>query len=144
MKFLNIINLTNKGLTSRPARVPVIGRFTVDAEVAHGRLAMLGLAGSFATCRLAPQHPGLIAQVDAALSLASVPLPYAVAAVSLVTAGFIAHAANPTTQRSQEDAVPVWDNPGWTIESEVLNGRLAMLAFSYVLIADALYGKVVL
>lgn len=63
-------------------------------------------------------------------------------AVGVITLGFLLQAANGATV--PEEPLDVLGAPGWTLETEILHGRLAMLAFAYVLVAEGLYGHPVL
>lgn len=116
-----------------------VGRFTTDVENFHGRIAMLGITG----CALDEtfQKLPIVSQFVQETGIPSVDV---LAFVTVVTSAFVLETLNPTVIRQEEPELDVFSNPGFTKETEVLHGRIAMLAFAYALLSEQLYSKLVL
>lgn len=122
-----------------PRMRTTLGRFTTDVENLHGRIAMVGLCG----CALDESltHIPVVQQFVTETGMPSINL---FAFVTFVTSVFILEAFNPITIRKEEPELDIFNNPGFTLETEILHGRMAMLAFAYVVLAEQLYAKLVL
>jgi hypothetical protein len=57
--------------------------------------------------------------------------------VAAVTTLFVLRAMNPDNHVEAEPEPAVWDHPGFTQETEILHGRIAMLTFAYIVIVEA-------
>lgn len=136
----------NKRTTTRTHGIPppsarfhrvqnTIGRFNTDVENFHGRMAMLGLVG----CALDEYvyNTPIVQQFVAETGIPSVDVG---AFVVVVTAIIILEALNPKTERRVERQLQVFSHPGFTLETEILHGRLAMLAFLFVVVSEQVYG----
>lgn len=129
-----------RSIRKTPVRtVQTIGRFTTNVENFHGRIAMLGLAG----CSLNE----LVAKtpiVQQFVNETGVSELQAVAFVTVVTSAFVLETCNPTVVKKEEPELDVFTNPGFTLETEILHGRIAMLVFAYALVSEQLYSVLVL
>lgn len=125
---LNAFNQKN----APPSVIMTVGRFTTNVENLHGRLAMLGITG----CAI-QEHMGNGLTIGQQLtSVTGASVTTAAAVVSAITLGFILHVLNPNTIRRFESDPMVWGKPGFTVGSEILNGRLAMLGFAYAFVSE--------
>lgn len=116
-----------------------VGRFTTEVENFHGRLAMMGLAG----CAL-DETMSKMTVVQQFVSETHVPSQAAFAFVAVVTTAVVLETFNPVTVKREEPVLDVFTNPGFTLETEILHGRLAMLGFAYTLLSEQLYSGLVL
>lgn len=138
---------SNLYLTKRNVRVhgyqpktrKVIGRFTTQVENFHGRIAMLGITG----CALDETLSKLpiLQQITTETGIPSIQV---IALVTVVTSAFILEIINPVTVQTEEPELEIFTNPGFTLETEILHGRMAMLAFLYALVSEQLYSNLVL
>lgn len=127
-----------------PRMRPVIGRFTTEVENFHGRMAMVGIAmGTIFESTGLGRMPGqtIMQQFTTETGILTVP---ALAFVTVVTAAVIFETVNPATLRREEPELEVFTKPGFTPETEMLHGRLAMLGFAYALLSEQLYSTLVL
>jgi hypothetical protein len=117
----------------------VIGRFTTDVENFHGRIAMLGITG----CALDETLSKLpiLQQITTETGIPSIQV---IALVTVITSAFILEIINPVTVQTEEPELEIFTNPGFTLETEILHGRMAMLAFLYALVSEQLYSNLVL
>jgi hypothetical protein len=117
----------------------VVGRFTTDVENFHGRIAMLGITG----CALDETISKLpiLQQFTTETGIPSIQL---VALITVITSAFILETFNPITITTEEPELDVFTKPGFTLETEILHGRMAMLAFAYALLSEQLYNALVL
>jgi hypothetical protein len=123
----------------KPRLRRVIGRFTTDVENFHGRIAMLGITGC-ALDETISKHP-FLQHFTTETSIPSIQL----AAFFIgFTSVFILEVINPATISSEEPELDVFTKPGFTLETEILHGRMAMLAFAYALLSEQLYNALVL
>jgi hypothetical protein len=53
-------------------------------------------------------------------------------------------AFNPVTIKNEEPELSVFEKPGFTLETEILHGRIAMLVFAYALASEQLYSTLAL
>ena len=128
-----MIKKTLVAITPSGKTVKVPQRFTYHIERAHGRLAMLGLLAGGMNEHYALKLP-VMQQFVAETGM----MPLATAAVvTTVTGLFVLEAMNPKASTVDITPIDVFSDP------ELLNGRLAMLAFVYVLVAES-YGVMVL
>lgn len=116
-----------------------VGRFTTDVENFHGRIAMLGITG----CALDEtiQKLPIVQQFVSETGIPSIDL---IAFITIVTSAFILETFNPTTIRKQEPELDIFTKPGFTLETEILHGRMAMLAFAYTVLSEQLYSQLIL
>lgn len=114
--------------------VKTIGRFTTTVENFHGRLAMLGITGC-AVGEMVSKVP-IADQINLEIGLSPIE---ALATITVVTSVFILEAFNPAVEKNEEEELDVFSNPGFTLETEILHGRIAMLAFAYILMSEAFY-----
>lgn len=112
----------------------VYGRFTTDVENFHGRIAMLGLAGC-ALDETISKVP-IIQQFVTETGISSVQL---LTFLTIVTGAFVLEIINPVTLQKEEPELEIFTNPGFTLETEVLHGRIAMLVFAYAVLNEQLY-----
>lgn len=113
--------------------VKMYGRFNIETENFHGRMAMISLIPCVALEKLKGiQIPDQIASVT------HLPLSTVGGIIVFVTMGFILHSVNPKTEGAFQQDLRVFENPGFTLETEVLHGRIAMMVFSYAIIAELL------
>jgi len=117
----------------------VVGRFTTDVENFHGRIAMLGITG----CALDETLSKLpiLQQITTETGIPSIQV---IALVTVITSAFILEIINPVTVQTEEPELEIFTNPGFTLETEILHGRMAMLAFLYALVSEQLYSNLVL
>ena len=137
VNFVPIASLDRIPKKSIRPRVPTVamtaGTFTTATENLHGRIAMCGLTAAY----IIEQSTGIpIGQQITSITGQS--LMNVGAFVTLVTLGFILYVFNPTTPRRFEEELQVWDKPGFTLETEILHGRIAMLGFTFAFIAEIL------
>jgi hypothetical protein len=111
-------------------RVPA--RFTIDTERFHGRLAMVGLTGSAIMEHIGYKLP-VMQQITTELGVSFMTVA---GVVTIITSAILLETINPQTERVEEQVPQVWSKPGFSVETEILHGRLAMLAFAYTLIAE--------
>lgn len=116
-----------------------VGRFTTDVENFHGRIAMLGITG----CALDEtiQKIPIVQQFVSETGIPSIDL---IAFITIITSAFILETFNPITIRQEEPELDIFTNPGFTLETEILHGRLAMLAFAYTVLSEQLYSQLIL
>ena len=119
--------------------VKTIGRFTTEVENFHGRLAMLGITG----CAMGEMVSKVPIVEQFCLETGLTPVQ-TLAAVTVVTSAFILEALNPVVVKNEEIELDVFSNPGFTLETEILHGRIAMLAFAYVLVGEEIYNRLLL
>jgi Chlorophyll A-B binding protein len=117
----------------------VVGRFTTDVENFHGRIAMVGLTG----CALDETLSKLpiLQQLTTETGIPSIQI---VAFVVVITTAFILETFNPVVVKTEEPELEIFTKPGFTLETEILHGRMAMLAFAYALLSEQLYAQLVL
>lgn len=125
--------------SSTPRLRTTVGRFTTDIENFHGRIAMLGITG----CALDETFQKLPI-VSQFVQETGIPSLDVLAFITVVTSAFVLETLNPTVIRQEEPELDVFSKPGFTKESEILHGRIAMLAFAYALLSEQLYSKLVL
>lgn len=115
------------------------GRFTTDVENFHGRLAMLGITGCAIdeTLQKLPVVQQWVAETG-------VPSNVLFAFIVVATATFILETVNPATPSRSEPELNVFSKPGFTLETEILHGRMAMLAFAYTVIGEQVTSKLLL
>lgn len=145
-------NIRTGGTSPRPAQVrsyvpktrpqrtmSTIGRFTTDVENFHGRLAMLGLVG----CGLneVVSKTPIVTQFVSETGVSPLQIT---AFITVVTGAFILETINPITIKNEEPELSVFENPGFTLETEILHGRIAMLAFGYAILSEQLYSTLAL
>ncbi len=116
-----------------------IGRFTTDVENFHGRIAMLGITGCAFDETI--QKLPIVQQFVAETGIPSIDL---IAFITIVTSAFILETFNPTTIRREEPELDIFTKPGFTLETEILHGRMAMLAFAYTVLSEQLYSGLIL
>lgn len=135
-----IVKASSSTPPSQKVRVQkTIGRFTTDIENFHGRLAMVGLTGcAFSE---AISNIPIVQQFVIETGVPSIDL---LAFISIVTSAFILETVNPTTMTREEIELDVFSKPGFTLETEILHGRLAMLVFAYAVLEEQVYSKLVL
>jgi hypothetical protein len=124
----------------KPVRMrTVYGRFTTDVENFHGRIAMLGLAG----CTLDETISKLpiIQQFVTETGISSIQL---IAFITVVTSAFILETYNPVVIKKEEPELDIFTTPGFTLETEILHGRIAMLVFAYAVLSEQLYSVLAL
>lgn len=127
------------GAAAKPRMATTIGRFTTQVENFHGRVAMIGLAG----CAL-DETMSKMTVVQQFVTETGIPSQTAFAIVASVTTAFVLETFNPVTVKREEPVLDVFTNPGFTLETEVLHGRMAMLVFLYTLLSEQLYDVLVL
>lgn len=142
------IKVNDSHVVSPTARIPVrttpriqktLGRFTTDVENFHGRLAMLGITG----CAL-DESIQKLPIVQQWVSETGVPAYQLFAFVAAVTTVFVLETINPVVTTKNEKELDVFSNPGFTLETEILHGRIAMLAFAYAVLIEQVYSTLVL
>lgn len=124
----------------KPVRMrKVYGRFTTDVENFHGRIAMLGITG----CTLDETISKLpiIQQFVTETGISSLQL---LSFLTIVTGAFILETINPVILQKEEPELDIFTNPGFTLETEILHGRLAMLVFAYAVLNEQLYSVLTL
>lgn len=123
----------------RPRLQKVVGRFTTGVENFHGRLAMLGMTG----CTVGEQmfHIPILQQLSNETNLTAIQI---IAGVAFITNLFILETFNPATTVIEEPELDIFTKPGFTLETEILHGRMAMLAFFYTVLSEVLYKSLVL
>ena len=127
---LSVVSSAQQTLTKNFVRVPF--RFTLKTENFHGRLAMLGM-----TVGGAMEHFGYkLPIVDQVPSEFGIPFMTVAAAVGVLTSAFVLEAVNPVTEVKKEQVIDVFSKPGFSKETEILHGRIAMLAFAYAIVAE--------
>lgn len=116
-----------------------VGRFTTEVENFHGRIAMLGITG----CAFGEQFAQLpiVQQFTLETGLTGI---QTLALVTIITSAFILEALNPVTIKNVEEELDVLARPGFTKEAEILNGRVAMLAFAWAVLGEEVYNKLFL
>lgn len=128
---VSVVSSAQKAVVSnKVVRVPF--RFSLKTENFHGRLAMIGMttAGVF-------EHFGYkLPIIDQIQTEFGIPFMTVAATVSVLTSAFILEAVNPVTEVKEEQAINVFSKPGFSKETEILHGRIAMLAFAYALVAE--------
>lgn len=112
-------------------QVRTYGRFTVDNENFHGRLAMASLVACATVEHF--QRVGINEQVQKITHVSPSTVGAVIAATTIV---FILQSINPKAMGSYENEVRVFDKPGFTQETEILHGRIAMMVFAYAVIAE--------
>lgn len=122
-----------------PRTRQVVGRFTTDVENFHGRIAMLGITG----CALDETLSKLpiLTQLSQETGLPTVQI---IALVTVITSAFVLETLNPVAVKTEEPELDIFTNPGFTLETEILHGRMAMLAFAYAVLSEQLYTNLVL
>lgn len=131
---------TNLPYVAQPPRLrQVYGRFTTDVENFHGRIAMLGVTG----CAL-DETITQLPIVQQFVSETGIPSVDVIAFVTVVTSAFVLETLNPVTVRSVEPELEVFSKPGFTLETEILHGRIAMLAFAYAVFGEQVYTRLFL
>jgi hypothetical protein len=143
---INTTNTANKKLQLQKSRKrfgsvskryqTTVGRFTTDVENFHGRMAMVGLVGT--TFGEEFYKTPIVQQFVSETGIPSIDL---FAFVVVVTSLFILESVSPKTERREETELDVFSNPGFTLETEILHGRMAMLAFTYSTLYEQLYSK---
>ena len=115
------------------------GRFTTAIENFHGRIAMLGITG----CAFGEQFAQIpiIQQFTMETGLTSL---QTLALITVITSAFVLETVNPVTIKNEEIELDVLSNPGFTLETEILHGRIAMLAFAWAVLGEELYSKLFL
>lgn len=116
-----------------------IGRFTRDVENFHGRLAMIGIIGS--TFGEEVYNTPIVKQIVIETGIPSIDI---FAFIVVTTVLFILQTINPSTTSHIEKELDVFSNPGFTLETEILHGRMAMLAFTYSVLVEQLFSKLTL
>jgi len=124
---------------STPRKQTTFGRFTTEVENFHGRLSMLGITG----CALGETFKQLPA-VQQFVVETNVPSIDLLAFIVVVTSAFVLETINPQVIKREEEELAVFSKPGFTLETEVLHGRMAMLAFAYIVVSEQLYHRLVL
>ena len=116
-----------------------VGRFTTEVENFHGRIAMLGITG----CAFGEQFAQLpiVQQFTLETGLTGI---QTLALITIITSAFILEALNPVTIKNVEEELDVLARPGFTKEAEILNGRVAMLAFAWAVLGEEIYNKLFL
>jgi hypothetical protein len=116
-----------------------VGRFTTDVENFHGRIAMLGITG----CALDETLSKLpiLSQLSQETGLPTLQI---IAVVTVITSAFVLEALNPVAIKTEEPELDIFTKPGFTLETEILHGRMAMLAFAYAVLSEQLYTNLVL
>ena len=116
-----------------------VGRFTTEVENFHGRIAMLGITG----CAFGEQFAQLpiVQQFTLETGLTGI---QTLALITIITSAFILEALNPVTIKNVEEELDVLARPGFTKEAEILNGRVAMLAFAWAVLGEEVYNKLFL
>lgn len=124
---------------SAPRTRITVGRFTTDVENFHGRIAMLGITG----CTLDEtfQKLPVVQQFVTETGIPSIDL---LAFITIVTTAFILETFNPVVIRREEPELEIFTKPGFTLETEILHGRMAMLAFAYTVLSEQLYKQLIL
>ena len=115
------------------------GRFTTDVENFHGRIAMLGITG----CAFGEQFAKLPIVQQFTTETGLTPLQ-TLAIITIITSAFVLETFNPVTIKNEEIELDVLSNPGFTLETEILHGRIAMLAFAWCVLGEELYSKLFL
>lgn len=115
------------------------GRFTTDVENFHGRIAMIGITG----CAFGEQFAKLPIVQQVTIETGLTPLQ-TLALVTVITSAFVLETLNPVTIKNEEIELDVLSNPGFTLETEILHGRIAMLAFAWAVLGEELYSKLFL
>ena len=92
--------------------VKTYGRFSVETENLHGRLAMMSLVAC--AFRERAQSLNIIEQL---YSVTHVPPPVIGALLVVTTLGFVIHALNPTTPGAFVKDFHVFEKPGFTLET---------------------------
>lgn len=136
----------------------IFGRFNTDIENIHGRIAMTGItigAINELTAHIrdssVASSPTMYDQLvnDTQFAIESVTkihnnVPVHVtstgvtASIVFITSFFIIQAFG-DINKTYEDEVQVFSKPGFTRESEILNGRVAMLVAMYILLSEQIY-----
>lgn len=116
-----------------------VGRFTTEVENFHGRIAMLGITG----CAFGEQFAQIpiVQQFTLETGLSGLQI---LALITIITSAFILEAFNPVTIKNVEEELDVLARPGFTKEAEILNGRVAMLAFAWAVLGEEVYNKLFL
>lgn len=115
------------------------GRFTTDVENFHGRIAMLGMTGCAFDETI--QRIPVVQQLVTETGLTSLQIT---AIVTVITAAFILETINPSSDRRTEKELAVFSKPGFTLETEIFHGRMAMLAFAYTVIGEQVSNRLLL
>ena len=106
--------------------------FSREVENLHGRLAMIGITGVSIVERMS----GLTFP-DQVMTETGFKFEDVAAVVALATTFFILRAANPKNETHEVQDLDVFSSPGFTSGTEILHGRLAMLGFAYIVLAEA-------
>lgn len=129
-KKLSVVPSVQKSVSTKVVRVPF--RFSFKTENFHGRLAMIGM-----TAAGAMEHFGYkLPIMDQIQTEFGIPFMTVAATVGVLTSAFVLEAVNPVTEMKEEQVIDVFSNPGFSKETEILHGRIAMLAFAYALVAE--------
>lgn len=115
-----------------------IGRFNTNIENFHGRLAMLGIFG----CSLNEifEEQTIIQQF---VNETGIPSYQIISFICFTTLIFLLEIINPITELRIEKELSVFTNPGFTIDTEVLHGRMAMLVFMYIITNEYIYNSII-
>ncbi len=113
-------------------RPPPRNTFNAEVENFHGRIAMLGLVGITVTEKITGMT--LPQQVVQETGIKFMDVSFGVACL---TGFFILRALNPKNQPDIEEEIDTLSSPGFTRETEILHGRIAMLGFAYIVLAEA-------
>lgn len=135
------LNLSKRSSRSplTPRTREVVGRFTTDVENFHGRIAMLGITGC-AFDETLSKLP-IMNQLTTETGIPSIQI---IALITVVTSAFILETFNPVTIKTEEPELDIFTRPGFTLETEIFHGRMAMLAFAYAVLSEQLYNNLVL
>lgn len=133
------LNRRNVKMYAQQKTRTIVGRFTTDVENFHGRIAMIGVTG----CALDESLSKLpiLQQITTETGIPSIQV---IALVTVITSAFILEIINPVTVKTEEPELEIFTNPGFTLETEILHGRMAMLAFLYAIVSEQLYSNLVL
>lgn len=135
----NVTSRPSAPRTQEPRMRTTFGRFTTDVENFHGRIAMIGITGC-AVDETFAKLP-IVQQFVTETGVSSIAL---LAFVTVVTSAFILETLNPTTIKREEPELEIFSKPGFTLETEILHGRIAMLAFAYAVLSEQLYSALIL
>ena len=151
----NAATKTTTKVVAMPMSKRVFGRFNTDVENIHGRIAMMGITlGSLNELTtqikegLAPtMYEQLVDDTQFVVESVTkspnhIPIHVSSAGVTatlvFITSFFIIQALG-DTKAKYEDELEVFSKPGFTRESEILNGRIAMLVAMYILLSEQIY-----
>ena len=129
-----MMRATSKALAVRKSNIlKTPARFTLAVERFHGRIAMVGLTTGGLLEHFGYKLP-IATQLATETGLSTSVIGATVAAI---TTALVLEAVNPVSKRIEAEVPPaVFSNPGFTSETEILHGRIAMLAFAYVVLAE--------